>query len=65
MKWPVGYQKWNRQFATTKFIVELRDHLNKNLGKYGYMPVPDDKGNMIDKPWTVRGVEMVLFMDGY
>lgn len=65
LNWSVGYKQWNSQFAATRFVVEVRDHLNKNLTKYGKMPVPDSGGGMSEKSWTVRGVEMVLFMDGY
>jgi hypothetical protein len=34
--------------------------LNLN-GEFGEMPMPGGKSGR----WTVRGVEMVLFMDGY
>lgn len=65
LNWPNGYMKWDSQFAATRFVLKVRDHLNQNLAKYGHMPTPDRSGKMGKGVWTVRGVEMVLFMDGY
>jgi hypothetical protein len=57
-KWPNAYGRWNSHIAAADLIRELRDELNNRgmpaLGPYGE-----------EAPWTVRSVEMVLFMDGY
>jgi hypothetical protein len=39
----------------------MRDALNENPRQYGLMPIVDAP----DRNWTMRGVEIVLFMDGY
>ena len=58
-RWPSGYMSWTGQVAGSQVVREIRDILNK--GGYPRMPLPDGgTGN-----WTTRGVEMVLFMDGY
>ena len=58
LNWPGAYRRWDSQIAATNLIRELRDELNRRgiiaPGPYG------EKA-----PWTVRSVEMVLFMDGY
>ena len=63
-KWPNGYQSWKAQIAGSKLLESLRDILNsssENGQQFPQMPLSDDKCD----PWTIRGVEMVLFMDGY
>lgn len=65
MKWRNGYRKWSSQLAASRFVADIRDYLNKNPETFGKMPVVADDGSMTDGQWTVRGVEMVLFMDGY
>lgn len=57
--WRYGYGKWSAQVAGSALVREIRDILNR--GDYPKMPLP--KGGA--GPWTTRGVEMVLFMDGY
>ena len=57
--WPSGYRSWSGHVAGSRTVRELRDVLNK--GAYPKMPLPDGGSGR----WTTRGVEMVLFMDGY
>lgn len=57
--WPSGYQSWAGQVAGSALVREIRDILNG--GGYPGMPLPQGGSG----PWTTRGVEMVLFMDGY
>lgn len=57
--WRSGYGKWSAQVAGSALVREIRDILNR--GDYPKMPLPDGGAG----PWTTRGVEMVLFMDGY
>lgn len=57
--WPSGYRTWAGQVAGSAVVREIRDILN--AGGYPTMPLPDGGTG----PWTTRGVEMVLFMDGY
>jgi len=59
LDWPNGYRSWPCQFAGSRLIESLRDILNET--SYPSMPLPD--GSAVK--WTVRGVEMVLFGDGY
>jgi len=58
-RWPTGYRSWSAQVAGSALVREIRDILNR--GDYPQMPLT--KGGA--GPWTTRGVEMVLFMDGY
>ena len=58
-RWPSGYQTWAGQVAGSQVVRDIRDILNN--GDYPQMPLPDGGVG----PWTTRGVEMVLFMDGY
>jgi hypothetical protein len=60
--WPNGYQKWTTQISGSKLVREMRDILNDPENKYPKMPLPTDNSC---GAWTTRGVEMVLFMDGY
>ncbi len=62
LQWPDGYGKWSAQFAGSALITELCATLNRNPDRFG--PMPTGAGAVTGK-WTVRGVEMVLFMDGY
>jgi hypothetical protein len=59
--WPSGYRKWTSQVNGSALVREIRDVLNTRKDLYPPMPLP---GNTTG-PWTTRGVEMVLFMDGY
>lgn len=58
-RWRSGYGRWSAQVAGSAVVREIRDILNR--GDYPKMPLPDGG----EGPWTTRGVEMVLFMDGY
>lgn len=55
LAWGSGYANWRSQVAASVFVRKLRDLLNERGSSWsrrtGY--------------WTVRDVEMVLFMDGY
>ena len=65
LTWPNGYRSWRAQLAASALVAEVRDILNANSKEYGEMPQLDPRASEIGGPWTVRGVEMVLFMDGY
>lgn len=60
--WPNGYQKWKTQISGSELVREMRDILNDLENKYPRMPLPTENSC---GAWTTRGVEMVLFMDGY
>lgn len=59
LKWAHAYGSWSSQDAGSELVRELRDELNDG----GYPPMPTPNGRSV--PWTIRGVESVLFMDGY
>lgn len=59
MDWPDAYQRWSGQFAATAAVLAMRDILNQD-NSFPRMPFGEQ-----EMPWTVRGVEAVLFMDGY
>jgi hypothetical protein len=59
--WKSGYQTWAGQVGGSQFVREIRDMLNEPAQDYPPMPLPGGETG----PWTTRGVEMVLFMDGY
>lgn len=57
--WRNGYGRWDAQIAGSAFVREIRDELNRRLRE-------SSRGDPTeDRLWTVRRVEMVLFMDGY
>lgn len=58
LTWPNGYKSWSTIFAGSNLVRKIRDELNHQ--KIG---ATNDKGEYVN--WTVRTVEMVLFMDGY
>lgn len=60
-RWKSGYGQWDAQFFASFLVRMMRDALNKDPQQYGLMPITDAP----DRAWTMRGVEMVLFMDGY
>lgn len=60
-RWPNKYRRWDGQFAASRIVNEIKDVLNNNPGRFGPMPFSSFR----DDRWTVRGVEMVLFRDGY
>jgi hypothetical protein len=56
--WPNGYGRWDAHRAASLLVRKIRDELNvRNI----QAPMPS--GGVM--PWSVRTVEMVLFMDGY
>ena len=59
LKWPIGYKSWPAQFAGSELVRLIRDELNNK--KRSIQIEPPNPGGA----WTVRDVEMVLFMDGY
>lgn len=56
--WRNGYGRWDAQFAGSAFVRAVRNCLN---GRGMKMTRSDAKKS----DWTLRGVEMVLFGDGY
>lgn len=60
-RWPSGYRSWSGQVSGSAIVREMRDHLNAAPNAYPRMPLPGGG----EGAWTTRGVEMVLFMDGY
>jgi len=65
LSWPVGYRNWQTHLAGSRLVRQIRDILNTEMvnGKKRFRTMPlvgGDRG-----PWTVRGVELVLFGDGY
>ncbi|AQR69800.1 hypothetical protein BZG29_16815 [Janthinobacterium sp. LM6] len=59
LRWPDGYRKWSAQVAGSALVRDICGLLN--AGNHPAMPLPEGGTG----PWTMRGVEMVLFMDGY
>ncbi|WP_201860143.1 hypothetical protein [Microvirga soli] len=60
LRWRSGYQKWQPQFFGSLLVRLMRDALNAQPERYGLMPDQDG-----DRRWTMRGIEMVMFMEGY
>lgn len=58
--WRCGYRSWGAQFAASDLVRDMANALN-DKPEFGKMPLPDEQVG----EWTTRGVEMVLFMDGY
>ncbi len=66
LNWPNAYRRWDCLIAASRLVIKIRDVLNSELRndgglRYPRMPVPG--GGTGD--WTVRGVQRVLFCDGY
>lgn len=59
LRWAHPYGRWWGQEAGSAMVREIRDVLN--AGGHRWMPLPDGG----EGKWTIRGVESVLFMDGY
>jgi hypothetical protein len=60
-QWPGRYRSWKGQFAASMLVGAIRDRLNDHPNVYGLMPLLNGGTGR----WTVRGVEVVLFRDGY
>ena len=66
LQWPSAYRKWNYAIAASRFIRKVSHILNTekdSQGELRYRPMP--VSGMSYVPWTTRGVQMVLFSDGY
>jgi hypothetical protein len=65
MNWKSGFGSgtglWRAQYFASFLVRMMRDVLNEDRNRYDPMPTQDDSS----RNWTTRGVEMVLFMDGY
>jgi hypothetical protein len=61
LHWKSGYGRWDAQFFASLLVRIMRDALNEDPRRYGLMPIAGSS----DSAWTMRGVEIVLFMDGY
>ncbi|MEM9101043.1 MAG: hypothetical protein AAGB12_01865 [Pseudomonadota bacterium] len=66
LKWPSAYRSWESQIAVSRYLATMRDILNNTCNdkgelKYPKMPLPHGG----ETAWTVRGVQLVLFADGY
>ena len=66
LRWSLGYGRWMCQFAGSALVEEIQEQLNRRARldtgeSYSEMPLPGGGSGM----WTVHGVEMVLFGDGY
>lgn len=58
--WRSGYGRWSAQFAASALVSQIVASLNANAE---FEKMPTQKGG--SAAWTTRGVEMVLFMNGY
>jgi hypothetical protein len=61
LTWQDGYKMWWAQYGATQCVARIRDILNDKTSVYPAMPGVDDSS----VNWTLRGVEAVLFKDGY
>jgi hypothetical protein len=61
LHWTNRYKRWDAQFSATRLVSAIRQHVNRELSGFGKMPFsPYENGT-----WSTRGIEMILFMDGY
>ncbi|MBV1909259.1 MAG: hypothetical protein KUG78_08045 [Kangiellaceae bacterium] len=66
LKWPDGYRSWKTEIAASEFVnlmvLCLNNEKNENGSlKYAQMPIPTGGR----APWSMQGVQLVLFSDGY
>jgi hypothetical protein len=66
LKWPDGYRSWKTEVAASEFVGLMVDCLNNDKNedgslKYAQMPIPTGGR----APWSIQGVQLVLFSDGY
>jgi hypothetical protein len=66
LKWPDGYRSWETQVAASRFVNLMVNCLNNEKNedgslKYAAMPIPTGGS----APWSIQGVQLVLFSDGY
>lgn len=69
-RWPNGYGKWEFHFKGSALVREIVSILNDPANKYPRMPQPIFDPNFKhtgqrETDWTVFGVGLVLFMDGW
>ncbi|TQV84436.1 hypothetical protein [Aliikangiella coralliicola] len=66
LNWPDGYRSWKNQVAASRFInliVECLNNEKNSDGSLKYEPMPIPTGGRA--PWSIQGVQLVLFSDGY
>lgn len=66
LSWPDGYRSWKTQIAASKFVQLMVECLNTETNEDGslkYEPMPIPTGGRA--PWSIQGVQLVLFSDGY
>jgi hypothetical protein len=66
IKWPEGYRSWQTQVAASEFVDKMVNCLNtetKSDGSLKYQQMPIPTGGRA--PWTMLGVQLILFSDGY
>ncbi len=66
LTWPDGYRSWKTEIAASEFINHMVHCLNNEKNengqlKYAQMPIPTGGR----APWSMQGVQLVLFSDGY
>ncbi|TQV77134.1 hypothetical protein FLL45_04065 [Aliikangiella marina] len=64
--WPDGYRSWQTQVAASQFVNKMVHCLNNDKNEDGtlkYKPMPIPSGG--SAPWSMQGVQLVLFSDGY
>jgi len=66
LNWPEGYRSWETQIAASRFVNLMVKCLNTETNedgslKYEAMPIPTGGR----APWSIQGVQLVLFSDGY
>lgn len=66
LAWPDGYRSWKTAFAASDFTDLMVHCLNETKNddgslKYAQMPIPTGGR----APWSMQGVQLVLFSDGY
>ena len=66
LTWPDGYRSWKTQIAASRFVNLMVHCLNNDKNddgslKYQQMPIPTGGS----APWSIQGVQLVLFSDGY
>jgi hypothetical protein len=59
--WTNRYRTWTAQFLASEIVCAVCEELNSDSVCYGQMPI----STSTYAEWNIRGVEMVLFMDGY
>ncbi|WP_444998497.1 hypothetical protein [Aliikangiella sp. IMCC44359] len=66
LQWPDGYRSWKTQVAASEFVNLMVRCLNNSRNEDGslkYQPMPIPTGG--SAPWSIQGVQLVLFSDGY